>query len=944
MKRTLPIHFLAFIAATAADAETVANPFDTDPAWTPGGPAAQGDTQLGYQASTPTGDGNFTGAMGGTFGRPDQVVSFADTTRFTEPLDGDDVIEASGTLWLGNLANGNNDLILGHFDTNSANGRAPAIGLRIREPHSSVGTGAEFRVEFLAIVPSSTVLATSGVFAVPPDPPDGSPYSFRYSYDPASGAHGAITYSFDGGSLGSPVSGAANLSTSFAETLNAFGFLLRDRSDATHNDGSTYDVLLDQASYSAPAAPANGGLAYPPGKELFLDQRWVRLPDAAGEEDGPAIAPKSAENAEFNSTEDVIAVSTKGEGTVGVWDLAGNPLAEVEAVAETEALTFLHGEDRPDQYIATGGEIESFDDPPVYSAPLKVWEWDAATLTLNLKREFPVGFAGIEGLRLSPDRTLLATGDEAGELRLWDISDPDPANWPATPAAIGSNGADPDHPVNTGPDHADINQVDWTDDGQFVFSAGRNGMVRKWRVYRVASTVSLNEDPASPFLGHTKSVKCVRLSPDNTLVASGDSESSRTTNLARLTVHDTTTGALILNTVVEKTRIIETVEFTPDGKYLLAGGQDAAGISTFGVISIWKVADILAGPVDQPPSQLVYVAEQEYFDFTDDGSLLATANSDGTLRLFDVAEKSMAFNPTHAKPFVQQTGGDELVCFEAEDYHTEVRTAAHRWEPFYHRYAVGRKAMKSGPDPYSPRGTNLGSNFTAGPRLDYQVAFHSAGTYYVWARGRTYDDDQPNQSPRQPLGEAGDPTDDTFNIGLNGAILSPDNATQMILESANQDYQDWTWTKTREPGGAATLTIPSPGVHTIHLWMREDGCSIDRIVLAPSAGYDPGAVNGGDGPAPSEPATDSAHSIGFDATTATGDALRIDFSLTRPASYDDAVLPIALISEDMVTWSEVTLFGAPTLTPVDTLTERVEYSAESAEWPETALFQFYFRR
>jgi hypothetical protein len=37
----------------------------------------------------------------------------------------------------------------------------------------------------------------------------------------------------------------------------------------------------------------------------------------------------------------------------------------------------------------------------------------------------------------------------------------------------------------------------------------------------------------------------------------------------------------------------------------------------------------------------------------------------------------------------------------------------------------------------------------------------------------------------------------------------------------------------------ACLDVTSPGIHTINVWMREDGLQIDRILLTTASGYTP---------------------------------------------------------------------------------------------------------
>ena len=49
----------------------------------------------------------------------------------------------------------------------------------------------------------------------------------------------------------------------------------------------------------------------------------------------------------------------------------------------------------------------------------------------------------------------------------------------------------------------------------------------------------------------------------------------------------------------------------------------------------------------------------------------------------------------------------------------------------------------------------------------------------------------------------------------------------------------------------AALVVPSAGVHTINVWMREDGFAMDKIVLSTAANYIPTNLG------PAESSTDS---------------------------------------------------------------------------------------
>jgi len=106
-------------------------------------------------------------------------------------------------------------------------------------------------------------------------------------------------------------------------------------------------------------------------------------------------------------------------------------------------------------------------------------------------------------------------------------------------------------------------------------------------------------------------------------------------------------------------------------------------------------------------------------------------------------------------------------------------------------------------------GTNLNTGYVTGsPELVYRVNFSSPGTYHVWVRG---------------YGSNG--SDDSLHAGLDGA--GPASADRITGFPAS-----WAWSRTTMDNNLpATLQINSPGVHTIHLWMREDGFRLDRVLL-----------------------------------------------------------------------------------------------------------------
>ncbi len=109
----------------------------------------------------------------------------------------------------------------------------------------------------------------------------------------------------------------------------------------------------------------------------------------------------------------------------------------------------------------------------------------------------------------------------------------------------------------------------------------------------------------------------------------------------------------------------------------------------------------------------------------------------------------------------------------------------------------------------------------------YKLNFPAAGTYNVWMRGY-----------------ATLSSDDSLFVGLNGS------AAGALTETTDNQ---WTWTNTLQTG-VNTITVPSPGLHTFNIWIREGGHKVDGMYLRVGAGTPSGALpDTGTCPNPSGP-------------------------------------------------------------------------------------------
>ena len=175
--------------------------------------------------------------------------------------------------------------------------------------------------------------------------------------------------------------------------------------------------------------------------------------------------------------------------------------------------------------------------------------------------------------------------------------------------------------------------------------------------------------------------------------------------------------------------------------------------------------------------------------------------------------------------FTQSSDG--LVSMDAEHFTTNVAQGSHTWSRIADANASGGSALQATPD----KGSSFDRGYTSSsPRLDFKVAFTKRGVHYVWLRGRSVSADSSNS--------------DSAHAGLDGAGKKSADRIQGFTTS-------YTWTKATADGSPATVNVRSTGVHTVNIWMREDGFVLDKILLTTSSTYTPT----GAGPAETIPAT-----------------------------------------------------------------------------------------
>jgi glucose/arabinose dehydrogenase len=206
----------------------------------------------------------------------------------------------------------------------------------------------------------------------------------------------------------------------------------------------------------------------------------------------------------------------------------------------------------------------------------------------------------------------------------------------------------------------------------------------------------------------------------------------------------------------------------------------------------------------------------EYFENTGRAGLALSWSGPGIAK--QLVPSSRFFQ--NAPAFRQSSDGGNVVI-EAEHYHKNVVRGGHVWSfDTATAGASGRTAMRAAPNV----GTIIDTNFVAsGPRLDYRIVFTRPGIYYVWVRG---------------FGASA--SDDSLHVGLDGrAVGSADRVAGFTTRFG--------WSRRTVDGPPARIVVTTAGVHTLNLWMREDGMLVDKIILTRSAAY----VPSGSGPSES---------------------------------------------------------------------------------------------
>lgn len=209
------------------------------------------------------------------------------------------------------------------------------------------------------------------------------------------------------------------------------------------------------------------------------------------------------------------------------------------------------------------------------------------------KTIFTETFPSIFSVALSKDGELLAMGDYASDIHVWQLAD--------RKKLFTCKG-------HTGP----VWGLAFSPDGKTLYSSSDDGTVRLWAME--------NGRLQNTFHAHNDMIRHLALSPDGQYLASPSYDTD-------VKVWQLATGDFY--TINAHSRWVRGVAFSPDNRVLATGGGD-------GIIKLWQ---------RETGEHLADLTEQEgdcfALAFSPDGTLLASANTDFTVTVWNVNRREL---------------------------------------------------------------------------------------------------------------------------------------------------------------------------------------------------------------------------------------------------------------------------------------------------------------
>ncbi|MGM0616785.1 MAG: helix-turn-helix domain-containing protein [Actinomycetota bacterium] len=272
----------------------------------------------------------------------------------------------------------------------------------------------------------------------------------------------------------------------------------------------------------------------------------------------------------------------------------------LDAAVAPRATRILGGPGSTAMAASPDGRLVALGDSADAEVQLLVRASDSEALTRAATITLDDPSLEIYAVALTADAGVLAVGDTAARISLWDVSDPQ------APANLAEELRGPQGPIQG---------LSFDPSGSELAAVGLGDGTFRWDVTDPG-------DPAAlPLLASEEITWSVAHSPDGTRIAVGD-------DVGRVVLFDVGTAAdpTVLATLTPTDRSILSVGFSPDGQLLAAGARD-------GTLHAWELTD----PTSPTAVEIPEAAFDSWINalaFAPDGDHLAVGSSDGQLLLW----------------------------------------------------------------------------------------------------------------------------------------------------------------------------------------------------------------------------------------------------------------------------------------------------------------------
>jgi len=191
-------------------------------------------------------------------------------------------------------------------------------------------------------------------------------------------------------------------------------------------------------------------------------------------------------------------------------------------------------------------------------------------------------------------------------------------------------------------------------------------------------------------------------------------------------------------------------------------------------------------------------------------------NGDNKVNLADLAE--IANQYLQRITYLQQNGDN--IVMEAENYYANTKGSGIASQISWQNKTGCGSSNNLYVQALSNTGVVIDSNIeTQSPCLSYYVHFNETGKYYLWLKSAaivTADND-------------------CVHFGINATSKSSNNDSAAQLSHGSTLY----WESIIGEENRPEINITTAGYHMINIWVREDGATLDKIVLTKSSTYNP---------------------------------------------------------------------------------------------------------